>query len=223
MSSCRETARAKTAGRLPLLPRAAPLRAAPPARVSPASAAPATPPEVKAWDIDVRPDFKGLPKGSGSVARKGMDVWEPSAPPATASSARATRCSRRWSAAPPRGRQDRPRGAPDRRLLPRPHDADEGGHGVHAVGLHQPRHALERAQVADASDEVYAVTAYLLNLGGVLPDDFVLSDANIAEVQARMPNRNGMTTDHGLWPGKGMGNGGKPDVKAVACMKQLRR
>jgi cytochrome c len=27
-----------------------------------------------------------------------------------------------------------------------------------------------------------------------------------------MPNRNGMTTDHGLWPGKGLGNGGKPDV-----------
>jgi cytochrome c len=27
-----------------------------------------------------------------------------------------------------------------------------------------------------------------------------------------------MTTDHGLWPGKTMGNGGKPDVSAVACM-----
>ena len=26
-------------------------------------------------------------------------------------------------------------------------------------------------------DEVYAVTAYMLNLGGVVPDDFVLSDA----------------------------------------------
>ncbi len=26
----------------------------------------ATPAEVKAWDIDVRPDFKGLPKGAGS-------------------------------------------------------------------------------------------------------------------------------------------------------------
>ena len=26
----------------------------------------ATPAELKAWDIDVRPDFKGLPKGSGS-------------------------------------------------------------------------------------------------------------------------------------------------------------
>src|SRR5690349_22011602 len=35
----------------------------------------ATPAEVKAWDIDVRPDFKGLPPGSGSVAA-GMAVWE---------------------------------------------------------------------------------------------------------------------------------------------------
>src|SRR5574343_1607434 len=34
----------------------------------------ATPAEVKAWDIDVRPDFKGLPKGSGSVS-KGEEVW----------------------------------------------------------------------------------------------------------------------------------------------------
>jgi cytochrome c len=33
-----------------------------------------------------------------------------------------------------------------------------------------------------------------------------------------LPNRNGVTTDHGLWPGKGMGNGSKPDVKVVACM-----
>ena len=35
----------------------------------------ATPKEVQAWDIDVRPDFKGLPKGSGSVAR-GQEIWE---------------------------------------------------------------------------------------------------------------------------------------------------
>ncbi len=36
---------------------------------------PATPAEVKAWDIDVRPDFKGLPKGSGSVER-GQELFE---------------------------------------------------------------------------------------------------------------------------------------------------
>lgn len=35
----------------------------------------ATPQEVRAWDIDVRPDFKGLPKGAGSVSQ-GQDVWE---------------------------------------------------------------------------------------------------------------------------------------------------
>ena len=29
----------------------------------------ATPAEIKAWDIDVRPDFKGLPAGSGSVVK----------------------------------------------------------------------------------------------------------------------------------------------------------
>jgi cytochrome c551/c552 len=68
-------------------------------------------------------------------------------------------------------------------------------------------------------DEVYAVTAFLLNLGGVVPDDFTLSDRNIADTQKLMPNRNGMSTDHGLWPGKGLGNGGRPDVKAAACMK----
>src|ERR1700686_4174491 len=35
----------------------------------------ATPAEIAAWDIDVRPDFKGLPPGSGSVA-KGEKVWD---------------------------------------------------------------------------------------------------------------------------------------------------
>src|SRR5258706_10509195 len=35
----------------------------------------ATPAEIAAWDIDVRPDFKGLPQGSGSVA-KGQKVWD---------------------------------------------------------------------------------------------------------------------------------------------------
>ena len=35
----------------------------------------ATAQEIKAWDIDVRPDFKGLPKGQGSV-KQGEVVWE---------------------------------------------------------------------------------------------------------------------------------------------------
>ncbi len=67
-------------------------------------------------------------------------------------------------------------------------------------------------------DEVYAVTAYLLNMAGVLPDNFTLSNRNMAEVQALLPNRNGMNLNHSLWPGKGLAKGGKPDVQAVACM-----
>lgn len=53
-----------------------------------------------------------------------------------------------------------------------------------------------------APNEVYSVVAYLLNLGSIVPDDLVLSNTNMAEVQNLLPNRNGMTTDHGLWPGK---------------------
>ena len=34
----------------------------------------ATPSEIAAWDIDVRPDFQGLPRGSGSVAQ-GEKIW----------------------------------------------------------------------------------------------------------------------------------------------------
>src|SRR6476469_7873250 len=35
----------------------------------------ATPAEIAAWDIDVRPDFKGLRPGSGSGAR-GQKLWD---------------------------------------------------------------------------------------------------------------------------------------------------
>jgi cytochrome c len=56
-------------------------------------------------------------------------------------------------------------------------------------------------------------------LAGIVPDDFTLSDKNIAEVQKLMPNRNGMTTAHAMWPGKEFGKGQKPDTHNVACMK----
>jgi cytochrome c len=69
------------------------------------------------------------------------------------------------------------------------------------------------------TEEVYAVTAFLLNLSGVVPDNFTLSDQNMADVQKRMPNRNGMTTKHNMWPGPEFGGVNKPDTSNVACMK----
>jgi cytochrome c len=59
----------------------------------------------------------------------------------------------------------------------------------------------------------------MLNLANVVPDNFVLSDKNIAEVQQRMPNRNGMNTRHAMWPGKEFGGLSKPDAQNVLCMK----
>jgi cytochrome c len=67
--------------------------------------------------------------------------------------------------------------------------------------------------------EVYAATAYLLNMGGVVPADFTLSDKNIREVQQLLPNRNGMTAKHALWPGRELGGNARPDVVGDACMR----
>ena len=59
----------------------------------------------------------------------------------------------------------------------------------------------------------------MLNLGGIVPDNFTLSDQNIRDVQQRLPNRNGMTTQHAMWPGNEFGPGRKPDVAAKPCMQ----
>jgi cytochrome c len=178
----------------------------------------ATPQEIAAWDIDVRPAFKGLPKGSGS-ASQGMDVWEtkcaschgifgesnqvfsPLVGGTTKDDVKTGRVARLLDPA-----------FPGRTTLMKVSTVSTLWDYIHRA---MPWNAPKSLSV----DEVYAVTAFLLNLGSVLPDDYTLSDRNIAEVQKLLPNRNGMTTDHGLWPGKSLGNGGRPDVKAVACMK----
>jgi cytochrome c len=183
----------------------------------------ATPAEVKAWDIDVRPDFLGLPPGSSSVA-KGKQIF-------------AAKCASCHGAA----------GESDIMFTPliggtAKGDSETGR--VQSLSAGPTRVRTVFMKVATLSsvfdyiqrampwtepkslkpDEVYGVLAYMLNLAQIVPEDFVLSDANMAEVQALLPNRNGMTTDHGLWPGAaasagGLGNGGKPDVQATACMQ----
>ena len=178
----------------------------------------ATPKEVAAWDIDVRPDFKGLPKGSGTVAQ-GMDVWE-----AKCASCHGVFGESNEVFSPLVGgtTKDDVKSGRVKRLT------DESFPGrttmMKVPTLSTLWDYINRAMPWNApkslkTDEVYAVTAYLLNMAEVLPENFTLSDRNVADVQRLLPNRLGMTTDHGLWPGKGMGNGGKPDVKAVACMK----
>ena len=177
---------------------------------------PATPSELAAWNIDVRPDFQGLPPGSGSVAQ-GQDIWE-------------GRCSQCHGIFGDSGEVFTP--------LVGGVTADDVKTGrvaklkdptvarttfMKAATLSSIFDYINRAMPWNAPkslkpDEVYAVLAYLLNLSSVLPDDFVLSDHNIGAVQARMPNRNGMTTQHSMWPGPEFGGTAKPDVANVACM-----
>jgi len=178
----------------------------------------ATPKEVAKWDIDVRPDFKGLPAGSGSVA-KGQDVWEgkcahchgvfgesgevfsPLIGGTTAEDVKTGRVANL-------NRTDYPGRTTIMKVAT-----------VSTLWDYINRAMPWTSPKSLTTEEVYAVTAFLLNLGNVVPDDFVLSDKNMAEVQNRMPNRNGMTTKHAMWPGNEFGGVKKPDTDNKLCMK----
>ncbi|TWG79503.1 sulfur dehydrogenase subunit SoxD [Cupriavidus gilardii J11] len=172
----------------------------------------ATAAEVRAWDIDVRPDFQGLPRGQGTVAQ-GQKVWD-------------SRCASCHGDFGDSNHVFTP-------IAGGTTSADIERGRVAAMTGGQPYRTtlmklstvstlwdyIRRAMPWDAPksltvDEVYAVTAYVLNLGDIVPADFTLSDGNIAEVQRRLPNRAGMTTSHGLWPGRG-----QPDTRNRACMR----
>jgi S-disulfanyl-L-cysteine oxidoreductase SoxD len=179
----------------------------------------ATPKEVAAWDIDVRADFKGLPAGSGSVA-KGQEVWEakcaschgyfgesgevfnPLIGGTTAQDIKTGKVARLNDPA-----------YPSRTTLMKVATLSSLWDYINrAMPWTQPKSLT--------TEEVYAVTAFMLNLGGIVPDGFVLSDKNIREVQQRMPNRHGMSTEHALWPGNEFGKTRAPDTRNVACMSK---
>lgn len=178
----------------------------------------ATPNEIQAWNIDVRPDFKGLPAGRGSVSQ-GQDLWE-----GKCASCHGTFGESGDYFSPLIGGTSK--------------DDVVSGHAKRLTDPAFPGRTMimklstvstlwdfiHRAMPWTApkslsNDEVYAVTAYLLNLAGVVDDDFELSDQNIADVQKRLPNRNGMTTHHSMWSGHEFGGVDKPDVQGSRCMK----
>lgn len=172
----------------------------------------ATPAEIGAWDIDVRPDFQGLPPGAGSVA-DGETLWI-----AQCSSCHGDFGDANHVFVPLVGNTT----AEDIKVG-RVASLKSGGSVrttfTKVATVSTLWDYIHRAMPWDAPkslshDQVYAVLAYLLNLADIVPADYVLTDKNMAEVQARMPNRNGMTRDHGLWDLKG-----QPDTNNRACMK----
>jgi S-disulfanyl-L-cysteine oxidoreductase SoxD len=187
----------------------------------------ATPAEIKAWDIDVRPDFKGIPKGKGSVSR-GETVWENACAschgifgesnevftPIVGGITKKDIEAGRVAALKPDANN------PQRSTLQKvAHLSTLWDYINRAMPWNAPKSL--------SADEVYAVTAFILNMNNIVPADFVLSNDNIADVQQRMPNRNGITHAHAMWPDndkaqyfKTMTH--KPDVQGSACMKDCK-
>ncbi|MBL8510616.1 MAG: c-type cytochrome [Betaproteobacteria bacterium] len=174
---------------------------------------PATRAEIQAWDIDVRPDFVGLPPGSGSVAR-GQQVWE----------ARCESCHGVFGEStevfsPIVGGTTPQDSVSGRVANLRREDYPQRTTLMKVPTLSTLWDYINRAMPWNApksltTDEVYAVTAYILHLGDIVPSDFVLTDRTIRDVQANMPNRNGMVFYRPLWDIRGKG-----DTRNSACMK----
>ena len=173
----------------------------------------ATPAEVNAWNIDVRGDFQGLPKGAGSVGM-GAEVWDGKcaschgafgesnsvfAPIIGGTSKKDIESGHTYFLSHP--------GYTHRTTLMKVSKLSSMWDYIHrAMPWNAPKSLTP--------DEVYAVMAYILNLGEIVPADFTLSDKNIAEVQNRLPNRNGKVFYEPMWQVRGKG-----DVKNPLCMK----
>lgn len=150
----------------------------------------ATPEQIGGWDIDVRPDGAGLPQGNGSVDQ-GSDIYD-------------TQCaschgtfgeSNTYLALT--GVKTKLNYAPTlfdyiNRAMP----------FTHSKSL--------------SADEVYAVTAYVLNLSDVVPADFVADKDSLPKVA--MPYRDRLKPYPGL-----MSVQGKPDVQNTACMNNCEQ
>jgi S-disulfanyl-L-cysteine oxidoreductase SoxD len=152
---------------------------------------PATAAEIAGWNIDVDRDGHNLPPGSGSVSH-GQEVFD-------------AQCASCHGAKGAGGVGDRLVGGQGTLASPKP---------VKTVGSYWPyaptlfdyiRRAMpQNAPESLSNEDVYAVSAYILNLNGLLPADATLDAKALSAI--KMPNR-------GMFVGDP-----RPDVKNPECM-----
>jgi mono/diheme cytochrome c family protein len=150
----------------------------------------ATPAEIAGWNIDVDRDGNNLPPGSGTVSH-GHEVFD-------------QQCAACHGARGEGGIGDQLVGGQGTLATPKP---------VRTVGSYWPyaptlfdyiRRAMpQNAPQSLSNEDVYAVSAYILNLNGLLSADATL-DSNILRT-IKMPNRKMFVDDP------------RPDVKNPAC------
>lgn len=150
----------------------------------------ATPEQIAGWDIDVRPDGAGLPAGQGSV-NEGSGIYD----------AQCASCHGTFG---------------------------ESNSYLALTGIKAKLNFattlfdyINRAMPFTHSkslsaDEVYAVTAYVLNLSDVVAAEFVADKDSLPKVE--MPYRDQLKPYPGLMSAKG-----KPDVQNTACMKNCEQ
>jgi S-disulfanyl-L-cysteine oxidoreductase SoxD len=151
---------------------------------------PATPAEIAGWNIDIGRDGSNLPQGNGTVAH-GQQVFE-------------QQCAACHGEKGEGGIGDRLVGGQGTIATSKP---------IKTVGSYWPyaptlfdyiRRAMpQNAPQSLSNDDVYAVSAYILNLNALLPADATLDARTLSAI--KMPNRGMFTGDP------------RPDVKNPAC------
>jgi mono/diheme cytochrome c family protein len=157
--------------------------------------------EIAGWDIDVKPDGQGAPAGQGSV-KAGEKVYMEKC---SACHGEFGESAGRW-----------PQLAQGKGTL-------ASNDPVKTVGSYYPylssvfdyiRRAMPFGDAQSLSnDELYAVTAYVLNLNDIVDDKFVLSKQTWGQV--KMPNQGGFFDDDREKTEKAFWN-------AKPCMKDCR-
>src|SRR3984885_12925183 len=151
---------------------------------------PATPTEIAGWNIDIDREGHNLPPGSGTVSH-GHEVFD-------------QQCAACHGAKGEGGIGDQLVGGQGTLATPKP---------VRTVGSYWPyastlfdyiRRAMpQNAPQSLSNDDVYAVSAYILNLNGLLPAGATLDASTLSAI--KMPNRGMFVVDT------------RPDVKNPAC------
>ena len=143
---------------------------------------PLTPEEIQKLDITVMPDGRGLPPGSGSVST-GADVY-------------AQKCQACHGAKGQGGPQDRLTGGVGTLASAKPIKTPVAYWPSATTIFDYVRRAMPlQSPESLTNDEVYALTAYLLSIDGVVPQDAVLDAKSLPRV--KMPNRDGFVR---WWP-----------------------
>jgi mono/diheme cytochrome c family protein len=151
----------------------------------------ATPAEIAGWSIDIDRDGNNLPPGSGTVTH-GREVFD-------------QQCAACHGTKGEGAVGDRLVGGQGTLATPKP---------VRTVGSYWPyaptlfdyiRRAMpQNAPQSLSNEDVYAVSAYILNLNGLLAADATLDAKTLAAI--KMPNRSMFVGDP------------RPDVKNPECM-----